>query len=105
MNKTLYRELNLNTDSIANKRILAAMEYKLPEAEMTMLINSNPSLRWMTTERADLETIRVCCEEIIARGEIGTLDLKMAKQILKLLNQPRSVSRKVVTKRSGRAGR
>ena len=99
MHKTFYRELDLNIDPIGARDIYAAKKQEAEGQELVDIINANPGVMWMTPEQVDLQTIIVCCEEIIAREEKGTLPLKLAKQILKLIKTPRNVARKPVRRR------
>ena len=103
MKTDLYLELDLNNvDSLEGKRVIAAKPQKATGQKLVKIINNpgNAGLMWMVKIKPDLDTIKVCCEEIIARNEKGTLQLKLAKQILKLIKAPRT--RNVVERRKTR---
>ena len=92
--KKLFREINLNTDNLDGIDVYAAKKQEATGQELVDVINSNPGILWVTTEKPDLEIIKMNCEEIVKRNETGSLQLKMAKQVIKLLKTPRTVQKK-----------
>ena len=85
-----FIELDLNLDSPEGVEIYAVKKIEATGRDLIAIINKNPGLMWLTPQKADLKTIKVCCEEIIERGERNTLPFKLAKAILKLIKQPRT---------------
>jgi len=102
MHKIFYRELDLNKDSLDNREVLAAKPINAKGKDLVKIINANPGIKWLSPEKVDLDTIKLCCEEIIARDEKGSVQPKVAKSILRMLKKPRSYSRTVIRKQPKR---
>jgi len=103
MKSEFYMELDLNTDSISGRKIIAAKPQEAEsEEEMVEIINQNSGLMWMVKIRPDIQTVKVCCEEIIKRDEKGSLALKLAKAILKMIKEPRNAAERKPRQRRAR---
>lgn len=104
MKRTRFIELDLNKDTLENREVFAAKKQEATGDELVKIINANPGVSWLSPEKATIRSVKESCEEIVERREIGTLDFKLAKAILKVIKngQQKNVARKGRPKRAGR---
>ena len=92
---TLFKELDLNeVESFDGLEVYGAR--KIPAEAVVRTINhpENQGLPWLTPAEPKISMIKQIAEAIVEKKQRATMEFKLAKAILAVLNKPRNVADK-----------